>query len=76
MSNLIYLLRYLNKLMNFWSYPKSYSKPSQTSKMEIFARIVLTIFAKNSIFDVPPGSGYASAFSTLSKITDHKSSDR
>ena len=41
MSNLIYLLRHLNKLMNFWSHPKGYSKPNQTSKMEIFARIVL-----------------------------------
>ena len=41
MSNLIYLLRHLNKLMNFWSHPKGYSKSNQTSKMKIFGRIVL-----------------------------------
>ena len=42
----------------------SYSEPSRTSKMELFAEIVngwnvLTIFAKNFILDVWMGSEYA-----------------
>ena len=45
--------------------PGVYSKPSQTSKMERFAKIVnvihlLAIFAKSSILDVWLGSEWAS----------------
>ena len=43
------------------SYSEAYSEPSLISKMELFAKIVkgfqpLSIFAKNSILDVPLGS--------------------
>ena len=45
-----------------------YSEPSQTSKMEIFAKIVnsqksWTIFTESSILDVQLGSEYVSASS-------------
>ena len=44
---------------------EAYSEPSQTSKMDSFAKIVngvqpLIIFAKHSILDVWQGSEYAS----------------
>ena len=49
----------------------TYSEPSRTSKMELFAKIVkgflpLTTFAKTSILDVPLGSEYASRMFNLS----------
>ena len=45
--------------------PEAYSEPCQTSKMELFAKIVngfsyLNIFAKSSISDVSQNSEFAS----------------
>ena len=56
--------------------PGTYSEPCQTSKMELFAKIVngklLTPFAKGFILDVWQGSEYASAYSkgTITRSAD------
>ena len=39
---------------NMWYYPEAYSEPSQTSKMELFGKIV--ILTKTSILDVRLGN--------------------
>ena len=47
-----------------WTYsliPEAYWKRNRISKMQLYARIVLTIFVKSSILHVPLGSEYASA---------------
>ena len=54
-------------------YTEAYSEPSQTSKMELFARIIkgfqlLTIFIKSSILDIRLGFEYASEYQTLLRI--------
>ena len=46
---------------------EAYSEPGQTSKMELFAKIVrgfqpLIFYAKSSVLDVSLGSGYASGY--------------
>ena len=49
-----------------------YSEPCQTSKMELFAKIVkrhlATIFAKSSVLDVWHGSEYASVLPSEDRI--------
>ena len=46
---------------------EAYLEPLQTSKLELFAKIVngfkpLTVFSKSSILDVSSGSKYASGY--------------
>ena len=53
----------------------AFSEPGQTSKMELFVKIVndvklLTIFKKSSILDVWMGSKYTSAFWKYWKVKD------
>ena len=50
------------------------SEPSQTSNMDLFAKIIngwktLTIFAKRSILDIWLGSEYASVWTSYSYIS-------
>ena len=59
------------KKNNTTSRPEAYSKTSQTSKIELFKKIVngwkpLTIFAKSFILDVLLGSGHT--FAVISYI--------
>ena len=56
-------MRLSHKISNITPHAESYSEPSETSKMEIFKKIVnnwkfLTIFAKSSILGNDLGSKY------------------
>ena len=53
-----------------WKISEAYLEPLQTSKTELFAKIVngfklLTVFAKSSILEVCSGSKYASGYNYL-----------
>ena len=60
---------------------KAYSEPSQTTKMELFAKIVkgfkpLTIFAINLILNVRLDSEYTSAFITFFETAKSKVAEK
>ena len=57
----------LDWLATLNAFSEAYSEPSQTSKMELFVKIIngwkpLTFLTKSSILDVRPGFDYASTF--------------